>query len=168
MEPIEEVAFRDFVALRSAALLHTATLLTGDRESAQDLVQEALTRLVGRWQSVGNPEAYVRTTMHRLQISRWRHRSVLREDPAALVPDVAQSDRSAHIDDQIVVARALDRLTPRQRSVLVCRDIEDLDERQTAARLGLRVGSVRSIRHRALRRLQELCPELALGTEVPR
>ena len=61
----------------------------------------------------------------------------------------------------MVLTRALARLTARQRSVLVCRHIEDLDERETADRLGIRVGSVRSINRRALQRLLVLNPELA-------
>jgi DNA-directed RNA polymerase specialized sigma24 family protein len=37
--------FREFVVARSASLARTAYLLTGDRQLAEDLVQEALTRV---------------------------------------------------------------------------------------------------------------------------
>jgi RNA polymerase sigma factor (sigma-70 family) len=131
-------------------------------------VQEALARLVPRWSRVDNPEAYVRVTIHRLQISRWRRRAVLTEwltDDAGHTP---VADQSGAVHDRIVLTRALARLTARQRSVLVCRHIEDLDENETARRLGIRVGSVRSINARALARLLVLCPELADLREVSR
>jgi RNA polymerase sigma-70 factor (sigma-E family) len=180
MNPHDESAFRVFVDTRSRALLHTARLLTGDAHAAEDLVQEALARLVQHWGQVDNPEAYARVTMHRLQISRWRRRAVITEDPAA-EPGTSgretgswDEDHSDAVQDRVVLARALARLTPRQRSVLVCRHIEDLDERATAERLGIRIGSVRSINQRALTRLLTLAPELAdfrapsftSGTEV--
>jgi RNA polymerase sigma-70 factor (sigma-E family) len=161
MNPHDERAFRVFVDGRSRALMSTARLLTLDGPAAEDLLQEALSRLVPRWSRVDNPEAYVRTSMHRLQISRWRRRAVMAEDPVDTVPTGVAADHSDAINDRLVLGRALARLTPRQRSVLVCRHIEDLDERETADRLGIRVGSVRSINHRALTRLRELAPELA-------
>jgi RNA polymerase sigma-70 factor (sigma-E family) len=162
----DEAAFRAFVAGRSPALLHTARLLAGDQHAAEDLVQEALARLVPHWGRVENPEAYVRVTLHRLQISRWRRR--ITETPRDDTPDRSVADQSGAVHDRIVMTRALARLTPRQRSVLVCRHIEDLDERETARRLGIRVGSVRSINARALERLLVLCPELADLREVTR
>lgn len=162
MNPHDERAFRVFVDTRSRALLHTARLLTGDGHAAEDLVQESLARLIPQWGRVESPEAYVRVTMHRLQISRWRRRAVITEDTVSeLFEPVRHGDHSDAVQDRVVLARALARLTPRQRSVLVCRHIEDLDERATAERLGIRVGSVRSINRRALQRLLALAPELA-------
>ena len=61
MDPDDETAFRAFVAARSAALLRTARLLAPDAHAAEDLVQEALSRLVPRWRRVDDPEAYART-----------------------------------------------------------------------------------------------------------
>jgi RNA polymerase sigma-70 factor (sigma-E family) len=162
MNPHDEGAFRVFVDTRSRALLHTARLLTGDGHAAEDLVQESLARLIPRWSRVDSPEAYVRVTMHRLQISRWRRRAVISEDMTGeALEGHRTSDHSDAVHNRVVLARALARLTPRQRSVLVCRHIEDLDERETADRLGIRVGSVRSINRRALDRLLALNPELA-------
>jgi RNA polymerase sigma-70 factor (sigma-E family) len=168
MNPHDENAFRAFVDARSRSLLHTARLLTGEAFAAEDLLQEALSRLVPRWGQVDNPEAYTRTTMHRLQISRWRRRAVLTEDLTGELPEDRTADHSGAVHDRVILEQALARLTPRQRSVLISRHIEDLDERETARRLGIRVGSVRSTNHRALARLLAVCPELVdlEGTEV--
>ena len=169
MNPHDESAFRRFVDTRSRALLHTARLLTGgDPHAAEDLVQETLARLVPRWGKVDNPEAYARVTMHRLQINRWRRRGVVTESATADLPELSARDHSGAVQDRMVLTQALARLTPRQRSVLICRHIEDLDERETASRLGIRVGSVRSINGRALARLLVICPELADFRTSPR
>jgi len=163
MNADDEAAFRAFVAARSSALLHTARLLTADRDAAEDLVQETLARLVPRWRRLDDPEAYARTTMHRLQISRWRRLAVLREHSREHVEDDLLDrppDAGAAVDDRLVLGAALRRLTPRQRGVLVCRYVEDLDERTTAELLGVSVGTVRSTAHRALARLRQIAPEL--------
>jgi RNA polymerase sigma-70 factor (ECF subfamily) len=62
----EPEGFREFVALRSRALLRTAWLLTGDWHTAQDLVQTALAKTWPRWDRLARrdaPELYVRRVM---------------------------------------------------------------------------------------------------------
>jgi hypothetical protein len=46
-----ETDFCDFVAARSTALFRGALVLTGNREAAEDLVQEALERAWSRWRT---------------------------------------------------------------------------------------------------------------------
>lgn len=51
--------FREFVAMRSTALLRLAVLITGgDRHAAEDLLQIALMKAYGRWGSIEQTEAY--------------------------------------------------------------------------------------------------------------
>ena len=45
-------AEREFVAARSAALFRSASLLTGQREAAEDLLQTVLARVARRWQPI--------------------------------------------------------------------------------------------------------------------
>lgn len=65
-----------------------------------------------------------------------------------------------------MLARALARLTPKQRAVLVLRFFEDHTEVRTAQVLGVSVGTVKSQTAVALRRLRELAPELAELVEI--
>ncbi|MGC0334281.1 RNA polymerase sigma-70 factor (sigma-E family) [Streptomyces sp. SAI-170] len=177
MDPQEHERFRDFVDARWSALLRLANLLTGgDRHEAEDLVQIALMKALGRWGHVDDPEGYVRKVMYRHQISRWRLRRPHREATFAAPPqDLGVADGTAAADLRISVAQALARLTPRQRTMLVLRYFEDLSETEVASVLGCSVGTVRSTTHRSLSRLRSLAPELgapvqtaALSNSVPK
>src|SRR5690606_4358969 len=163
-----------YVVARQTALLRSAVLVTGDPHTAQDVLQEALIKLAGRWDRVGpdNPDAYVRRVMYRDNISRWR-----RHRREVLVHEVADDARpvggSAAVDPAervtgIDVRRALLQLTDKQRVVLVLRYYDDLSETQIAQALGVSNGTVKSQAHAALRRLRQLLPQAAealVGTE---
>lgn len=156
-----EIEFREFVESRSPALRRSAYALTGDLDTAEDLVQGALVKLVRRWDEVDNPEAYVRRTMYHDHASRWRRRKVIREDSVAAPPDRSVTDGAGQVDDRLALRQALLRLTVRQRAVLVLRFYEDLPEREVAEILGCSVGTVRSQTARSLARVRLLAPDLA-------
>ncbi|MGC9539588.1 SigE family RNA polymerase sigma factor [Streptomyces sp. UG1] len=162
MDPQDHERFRDFVDARWSALLRLANLLTGgDRHEAEDLVQIALMKALGRWRHIDDPEGYVRKVMYRHQISRWRLRRPHREATFAVPPeDAGVSDGTSAADLRIAVGQALARLTPRQRTMLVLRYFEDMSETEVASALGCSVGTVRSTTHRSLSRLRSLAPEL--------
>ncbi|MER5950999.1 SigE family RNA polymerase sigma factor [Streptomyces sp. NPDC001904] len=162
-------SFREFVAGRSSALLKTAVLLSGgDRHAGEDLLQNALIKVAGRWNRVEDPEAYVRQVLYRQQIGRWRLKWPKREVSYGEVPDSAGGEGSTSSAElRVVVAEALGRLTARQRSVLVLRYFEDLPEADVARLLGCSVGTVRSTTHRSLAKLRGLVPELGPGTAGP-
>jgi RNA polymerase sigma-70 factor (sigma-E family) len=158
----DESTFTAWARDRQLALLRMAILLTGDRQRAEDLVQEALTKVALRWRRLhsGHPEAYARQVIVRDNISWWRkhqHEVVLEiADDVLRVPDPAGA-----VDRRLVLDRALAALTPRQRAVVVLRYYEDLSERDAAETLGVSAGTVKSQTHLALRRLREAAPELA-------
>lgn len=161
--------FTTWAAARQQALLRTAYLLCGDRQRAEDLVQEALTKTAQRWRRLaeGNPEAYARRIIVNDNISWWRkHR---REVITETLPEPSSpgGGHETHSDRRLALDRALATLTPRQRTVVVLRFYADLTERQTADELGVSVGTVKSQTHLALRRLRENAPELAELLEDP-
>lgn len=160
--------FEEWVLARQAALSRSATLLTGDVHLAEDLVQETLARVAQRWSRLvrrGDPDAYARRVMHNLAIDTWRRRRA-RPQEVAEVPGAHQRG-GGQVDDGDVVAvrrlvlqQALERLTPKQRAVLVLRYYEDLTEVQTAAVLGCSPNTVKSQTRQALTRLRQLAPDL--------
>jgi len=164
---IDRESFTQWARERQQPLLRTATLLTGDHHRAEDLVQDALTKVAIRWRQLqdGHPDAYARQVMVRDNISWWRkHRAEVVTDPGD--QPVATSEGLS--DRQMMLAGALAALTPRQRAVVVLRFYDDLTERQTAELMGVAVGTVKSQTHLALRRLREAAPELAelLGEDI--
>jgi RNA polymerase sigma-70 factor (sigma-E family) len=161
--------FSEFVRSRTPALLRTAFLLTGDRHLAEDLVQDALARThraLRRLADEGHFEAYTRTAMYHLHVSRWRRRRVAESLPGepAEAPDPG-GDHTAHVDLRISLHQALVRLTPRQRAVLVLRYFEDRSEVEAAELLGCSTGTIKSQTSKALARLRVVAPEL-LGAPV--
>jgi DNA-directed RNA polymerase specialized sigma24 family protein len=88
----EPDGFREFVAARSAALVRSAWLLTGDEGEAQDLVQTALARTWSRWSRLVRqdaPEAYVRKVMLSTYLT-WSRRRWRGEVPVDAVPEQAR------------------------------------------------------------------------------
>lgn len=155
--------FDAFVTARWQALLRTAYLLTRDQGRAEDLVQEALTKLWFAWDRVdGDPEPYVRRIIVTTYVS-WRRRrwwSELVSDRVVDVPAPGADTVDRHVD----VWTALGLLPPRQRAVVVLRYFEDLTEAETAALLGCTVGTVKSQHAKAMRRLRS-DPSVAMSSK---
>ncbi|WP_317440706.1 SigE family RNA polymerase sigma factor [Streptomyces collinus] len=162
MEASSHDEFREFVAMRSTALLRLAVLLTGgDRHAAEDLLQTALMKAYGRWTRIEQPEAYVRQILYRQQVSRWRLRRHHAETTVGVLPESAgPAGAGAEPELRIALWAALGRLSKRQRAVVVLRYFEDLPEAEVAALLGIPVGTVRSTAYRSLVKLRALVPEL--------
>jgi len=154
--------FNAFVAARYPALVRWATVLTGDHHEAEDLLQGALVKAVAVWARIAeNPEPYVRRIVVNDNISRWRRhrgRTVPTADPWSR--GEVQAARGDDPDTRLDVETALAMLAPRQRTVLVLRYLEDLTERETAALMGVSVGTVKSHSRDALARLRSLVPDL--------
>jgi RNA polymerase sigma-70 factor (sigma-E family) len=161
-----EESFLAYVRDRVAALSRIAFLLTGDRHLAEDLVQETLLRVVGRWARIaagGDPDAYVRRALYHQHVSVWRrHRG--RTVPLDQPPDRAGPDEAGAVTDSVAVRAALATLAPKQRAVIVLRYFEDLTDAQTADVLGCRVGTVKSQTRDALARLRAVAPGLLSET----
>ncbi len=153
----EPVDFEEFVLARRSALLRTAYLLTGDLHDAEDLVQVALAKTVPHWRRIQErPEPYVRQVLARESVNRWRARR-WRETPRETLPEpVGATGGAGRVgpDERLVLRDALAGLAPRQRAVVVLRYFEDLTEKDTAAALGISVGTVKSQARDALARLR--------------
>lgn len=153
---MDEQGFTEWVGGRQRQLLRSAYLLTGDLHRAEDLVQEALTKVALRWPRLadGNPTAYALRIIARDNISWWKRR---RDVPTDRLHDAGATSEP---EVALVVRSALARLTANQRAVLVLRHFEDLTERETADVLGVSVGTVKSQNAAALARLRTGAPEL--------
>lgn len=162
-----DAELREFVTGRGVALSRAAFLLTGDHQAAEDLVQDTYVVMVQRWQKAMrvDPEAYVRRILYSRFVDGWRRRRLL-ELPWSTPPDRAADDLVEAATDRIALRAALDRLTPRQRAVLVLRFYEDQTESQAADVLGVSPNTVKSQTRVALQRLRELAPDTVAEGEA--
>lgn len=134
-----------------------AYLLTGNRSTAEDLVQESFIRVSGRFRDLRDPgsfEWYLRRTVVNLANSHFRRlrteRAYLRrrvEPQLSFMPDVATRDE---------MWRMLQQLPQRQRAAIVLRFYEDLSEAATAEVMQCPVGTVKSLVSRGLARLRSV------------
>ena len=156
--------FDDFVIGQTQPLLRLAHALTGNSHDAWDLLQETFVRTGERWgrAQVEQPAAYARTVMVRLNIDRLRRlrREVPRRSPV-------ESDWPGGSEPGVVVAAwlpaALATLSPRQRTALALRYVEDLDVRTIAERMGCSEGTVKSQLSRGTARLKAQAPSTVAG-----
>ena len=158
MDATDRQAFDDLVDTRTAGLLRTAYLLTGDWGTAEDLLQTALVKTWFRWDRVRDKdaaEAYVRQVMTRTFATWWR-RKWRGEVATGELPERPGYDHYADVDQRHALRRALAELPPRQRAIVVLRFYEDLPEAEVASLLGCSVGTVKSTASRALVRLRGL------------
>ena len=159
MASYDEEAFDDFVRTRSGALLRTAYLLTHDHQLAEDLLQTALFKAAKSWERIeGAPEPYVRRILYTENISWWRRRR--RHVETSPAPGGNEARPGPDVELHVTLERALDQLTPKQRTVLVLRYYEDLTEAETARVLHIGLGTVKSTHRQALSRLRVLSPDM--------
>jgi RNA polymerase sigma-70 factor (sigma-E family) len=151
--------FREFMRGRWPAMVRLAYGLTGDLGHAEDVAQAAFARAYASWSRVartGDPDAYVRRIVINENHSRFRRRRVA-ESLVDAVPEPSRqrgADTADSLSDSEALLKALRRLGPRQRAVIVLRFWMDMSEAETAAALGCSVGTVKSQASRALAALR--------------
>jgi RNA polymerase sigma-70 factor (sigma-E family) len=153
---VDDQEFDAYVVASGPRLKRFAYLLTGNLETAEDLLQTAYAKALPHWSRIRvyeDPDAYLRRVMVNARTSMWRRlrgREVLTDD----LPEVAVADPTAAYEDTDGLRRALAELPPRQRAAVVLRFYCDLSEAQTAEALGVSVGTVKSLTSRGLSRLR--------------
>ena len=145
------------------AALRFATRLTGDVDTGEELVQEALLRAVRRWTTFRG-EAEFRTWLFRIIINVSRDR--IRNARSTLLPienqslEIVEQASSEPVETAIqaeveeLVAREVSRLPPRQREVLTLIAFEELSVREVCDVVGISVANVYSTLSAARSRLK--------------
>ncbi len=153
--------YRDKVFRLSVSMLH-------NRAHAEDTTQDILLRV---WRALPGYGAQAALSTWIYAISRNACLSELRKkrplvsidigddefDPEVAALAVADADDSATVS----VTQLLDRLPERYRQAVTLFYMEDKSYEQTAASLGLPLGTVKALLHRARKRLIDLTREAA-------
>ncbi len=142
---MDEAEFDEFYAGSFSRVVGQLQAMIGNRDEAQECVQEAFARAWShraKLDRTEHPEAWVRTTAYRLAVSRWR-RTVVRRRPAdrALQPHRPVDGPDP---DRVVLLAALARLPLEQRRVLVLHHLCDLSVSAVAAEVGAPEGTVKA------------------------
>lgn len=152
--------FDGFYRDQYARLVRALLLLTGDPAEAEDLAQEALSRVFERWDRVGtmdSPEGYLFRTA--LNLNRKRLRRLAVRARRAMAFRAPERDELSAIDDRLTVLSAVAALRRAQREALVLVEWLDLDTKDAAAILGIEPASVRSRLMDARRNLRQRLEE---------
>lgn len=137
-------SFVEFVAAHRTRLFRTAYLLAGDTHRAEDIVQNALTKLYVAWSrvsAVDNVEAYARRAVINAHLSEhrrpWRRERLVLdhiEPPVVHDPDLGDGD---------ALWTAIRSLPVGQRRIVLLRHYWGLSVAETAADLGIAEGTVK-------------------------
>ena len=141
--------FEEFFEAEKDRLLRVLSLITGSRAEAEDLAQEAFTKVFERWDSVAtmeDPAGYLHRVAINLFRSQYRRaaRGLKRAIGREPEPDVFQ-----RIEDRDVATKALGHLTPRQRAALVLTEALGYSGEETGRLLGIRASTVYALTHQA-------------------
>ncbi|HVV09353.1 SigE family RNA polymerase sigma factor [Amycolatopsis sp.] len=142
--------FDEFAREQLPGLVRFAAVLTGDRELAQDIVQDALVRAHLRWARVAGterPDLYLRRMVVNGYLSwrrRWYQRTVQAVADIGRFGEQHTPDPAKRLADSDQLAGLLTRLSRPQQAAIVLRFYEDRADEEIAEVLGCAVGTVRS------------------------
>ena len=135
-----------------------ARALTGERSLADDLVQDTLERAWSKlhlWRGGSDLRAWLFTIMHNVHVNQVRSRAA--QPTLPLDEDLTDAPVRASQADMLEVRdidAAVRRLPVEQREVLLLVALEHMSYQQTAATLGIPIGTVMSRLSRARERLR--------------
>ena len=161
-DPVQADAFRRLAERHLDPSYRLATVVLGSNTEAQDAVHDAFVTAWLKWHTLRDQdrfEAWFRRIVvntcrnHLRRARRWSVHDI--SDDLGL----AEADRIAPVDDQIVMRRALNQLKPDDRIVLALRYYRDMKVDDDADALGIRPRAVASRLHRALSRLRAVLEE---------
>jgi RNA polymerase sigma-70 factor (ECF subfamily) len=158
---MDEEAFRAFYERTARGVWAYLTRVTGDRQLADDLLQESYYRFL-RASATHESETHRRNSLYRIATNlaydaRRRRRTTpsLGEDGTE-VERAAGADRPGEFERNADLARAMAQLKPRERALLWLAYGEGASHRELADMLGLNPSSMKIILFRARRRLAAL------------
>lgn len=150
---IDEVSFRALYEQTAQPLCAYLVRVSGDRDTADDLLQESYCRFLAAELPAMDPaqsKSYLFRIATNLLNDRWRRQEPMSPDEA---PEGSCEDG---MESRADLRRAFDRLKPRERQLLWLAHVEGSDHREIARLTGLRTGSIRLLLFRARRRLAEV------------
>jgi RNA polymerase sigma-70 factor (ECF subfamily) len=147
--------FESFFRAEHDRLYRAMYVVTGSTHEAEELMQDAFLRTWERWDRVAtmdDPVGYLfRAAMNAFRSRRRRAVLAIRKMRAP----AEGRDAFALADDRDAVARAMRKLSPRQRAALVLTEWLGFGSEEAGDILGVRAATVRALTHQARAALKE-------------
>ena len=139
------LSFEDFFEIEHERLFGALALMIGDRQEAEDVMQEAFLRVWERWhlvQSLASPTGYLyRTAMNVFRMRRRRARTATQRMARRLLPSDGFEAAEARSD----LDRGLAALTTRQRSAVVLTELLDFSSSEAGSAMGVSPANARKL-----------------------
>lgn len=142
---MDEQEFDDFYAASFSRLTGQLYAMIGNRDEAQECVQEAFVRAWAHRKKLEqdeHPEAWVRTTAYRLAVSRWRRTRFAKRAPDRAVS--APLSATPADENRVALVAALRQLPEAQRRALVLHHLCDLPVHDVAREVGVPEGTIKA------------------------
>lgn len=168
--PIEQPSLSTLYAEHYRSLVKLASMYVDDRETAEEVTQDAFCKLIGGNYHIepGREAPYLRSMVLNGARSMLRKRRVRRAhtpEPPGLVAAAEVGGMQAAVHDEMLAQ--LRQLPEKQAAVLILRYYLDLSEAEIAETLGIARGSVKSHAHRGLAKLAKTVADPRIGEEQP-
>jgi RNA polymerase sigma factor (sigma-70 family) len=150
----DDAGFADFFARRYERLVRACILLTGGAAEGEDLAQEAMARVLERWDRVSgmdDPGGYLYRTALNVHRKALRRLAVAARRRAFSEPSDDPDVTDRHLD----LRRAIRSLPRAQREALVLVEWFGYSAEEAAVLLGIEATSVRGRLHRARQSLRQ-------------
>jgi RNA polymerase sigma-70 factor (ECF subfamily) len=142
---MDEAEFDEFYTSSFSRITGQLAVMIGDRDEAQECVQEAFVRAWSRREALAradHPDAWVRTTAYRLAVSRWRRLRLSRRPADRALSPATQTEGAD--ESRVALLAALRRLPEKQRQALVLHHLCDLPVEAVAREVGAPEGTVKA------------------------
>jgi RNA polymerase sigma-70 factor (ECF subfamily) len=174
-----DVNFETLVTAHSSRIIGLAWRMVGNRDDAEDIAQEAFIRLyrdVANFRGDSTVSTWLYRTVSRLAIDHLRRQKLRQkifffrnnneeQDPLELVADPAATPGERYLAGEAgrQLAKAMEKLSARQRAVFTLRHQEEMPLKEIAAMLELEEGTIKAHLHRAVRVLRKELKDLHGG-----
>jgi RNA polymerase sigma-70 factor (sigma-E family) len=153
--PIVEPSFETFFRANVGAMVRLGGLITGSVAIGEEIAQEGFSSIYQRWSTLDEPVGYLRTIVVNRSRDHLRREDVARRSATKIGPPRDKTE-DVYPDSDRSIFKALDRLNERQRAAVVLRYWSDLTEKEIAAVLQCRPGTVKSMLSRSLSELRKV------------
>ncbi|MBI2236956.1 MAG: RNA polymerase sigma factor [Actinobacteria bacterium] len=148
-------SFEEFFEAEHVRLYKVLFAITGSRQEAEDISQDAFLRVWERWERVGemdDPAGYLHRTA--MNVFHDRYRRLVRGMKRA-VRIAPQPDAYEAVEARSVAARVLGSLTPRQRAAIVLTEALAYSAEEAGKLLGIKGSTVRALHFQARSALKD-------------